>query len=561
MWLTRLTVPAELRSVLNKRELKRSLRTKSEREARLQHPIVLAEFQAELERARRTLESESLLTDAVIKSIIFEWRKSVATSFAGSANAVNPYLNRYAGLIEENNAPVLMVLDDFSSLDMHIKKSQKDGVALKPEIIKKKHDKYFKQLNVLLSNELTPYLASFQITPIIEGNNYRKLLREFAVAYVELTQSALKREISNLDLVKQGVELIDTPSEVDVQGFTVEDLWEEYKATLTSREPDRAEARIRTYSAPMNKFLTTYSGRTVTSIKKRDVAKFRLLLEKLPVKPNAKIKALPLAKQIEKADEEKLPRTSATSVRNQINAISAVFTYGVSQDYIDINPVIGTVSDIKTSKSIKGDKGFNKGQITTIFSSKLFHDNYGPVKADYGRAHYWIPILLYYTGARVEEIAQLHLSDIKLTHEVPHLVITNEQDDQSLKNDGSVRAVPLHNHVIELGFADYVGDLPSSGRLFPKLTKTGTDKKYNTRVRVWFSKYLRDDLGVNHKGMKPMHGFRHTFITMCRELNVRNDVQNTILGHSQSDVSGQYGSFSLKVKNELVQSIPKCFTD
>ena len=130
VWNTRLTVPSELRPILEKRELKRSLRTKNEREARLKHPIVLAEFQAELEQARRTIESESLLTDAVIKSIIFEWRKSVATSFAGNNNAVNPFLNRHAGLIEENNLPVTMVLDDIDILNAKVQKSQSSGSLL-----------------------------------------------------------------------------------------------------------------------------------------------------------------------------------------------------------------------------------------------------------------------------------------------------------------------------------------------------------------------------------------------------------------------------------------------
>lgn len=192
MWLTRLTVPAELRPVINKRELKRSLRTKNEREARLQHPIVLAEFQAELERARRSLESESLLTNAVIQNIIFEWRKAVATSFAGNSKAVNPYLNRYAGLIEENNAPVTMVLDDIDILDAKVQNSQSTGDALKPEVIAKRYDKYFCQLDTLLSYYLAPRLALFQIEPNIQGHNYRQLLLDFAIAYVDVTQSALK---------------------------------------------------------------------------------------------------------------------------------------------------------------------------------------------------------------------------------------------------------------------------------------------------------------------------------------------------------------------------------
>lgn len=222
MWLTRLTVPAELRQILNKRELKRSLKTKIEREARLLHPVVLAEFQAELERARRILESDSLLTDAVIQSIVFDWRKSVATSFANHRDAVNPYLNRYAGVIEENNAPIGMILNDLSNLDAQIQMALDEGNILNPELIAKKHERYYKQLDTLLTHDLVPYLVSFKIEPNLRNNSYRKLLYDFAIAYVEITQSALKREASNINLIKQGAELQSESFLVDVQGVTVE---------------------------------------------------------------------------------------------------------------------------------------------------------------------------------------------------------------------------------------------------------------------------------------------------------------------------------------------------
>jgi len=559
MWQTRLTVPADLQSIVGKTVFKRSLKTKSEREARFLHPPVLAEFQAELERARRTLESESLLTDAVIKSIIFEWRKSVATSFAGNTNAVNPYLNRYAGLIEENNAPVTMVLDDIGILDANVQNNQSTGRALRPEVIAKKYDKYYRQLDTLLSHYLAPRLALFQIEANIQGDNYRQLLLDFALAYVGLTQSALKREVSNIDLTRQGGVLPEISVESDKQSFSVADLWSEYKVTLSRRMPDRAKSRIRDYSIAMNKFISLYGANSVTSIKKREIAEFRSLLEQLPTRPNKEMKALPLNKQTEKADKEGLPRTSATSVKNQINAISAVFTYGVSQDYIEVNPLQGAVSDIRTRRATQEGKGFSNEQLKTIFSSKLFHDNYRPEKADYGEAVYWIPLILYYTGARVEEIAQLYIADISLDHDVPHIRIHGERDDQSVKT-GESRRVPLHEHLIELGFANYVNNLPSNGRLFPKLTNTGTEGKYNTGVRVWFSKYLRE-LGINHAGMKPMHDFRHSFITGCRERNARIDIQRAITGHAQPDVASQYGSFSLELMNELIQAIPKCFDD
>lgn len=559
MWLTRLTVPADLRPIIKKRELKRSLKTKNEREARLKHPIVLAEFQAVLECARRTLENDSLLTDAVAQSIIFDWRRSVANTFSASDKAVNPYLNNYAGSIEENNLPVLMVLDDLSLLNDKVEKARSDGNELDREVVVKGVNRSYKQLNTLLADYLLPSLSSFQIEPNLDSSNYRKLLYDFAIAYVKITESAVKRKISNNDLLKHGAMSLEVLHDTSSEGISVEELWEEYKRSLAIREPDRAKARIRDYSIAMKKFLQVYSHRAVSTIKKRDIAKFRLLLEQLPTRPNKAMKALPLEQQIEKSNEEGLPRSTASSIKNQINAISAVFTYGVSQDYIDVNPVQGTVSDIKTRRTTQEGKGFSNEELTVIFRSKLFHENYRPVKADYGEAVYWIPLLLYYTGARVEEVAQLYIADIDLEHDIPNIRIHGERDDQSVKT-GESRRVPLHNHLLSLGFASYVEGLSSSGRLFPKLTNTGTEGKYNTGVRVWFGKYLRD-IKISHAGMKPMHDFRHSFITGCRDRNARIDVQRSITGHSQPDVASQYGSYSLENMSELIQAIPNCFGD
>ncbi len=97
MWSTRVVIPKELRPIIGRTELKRSLGTKEEREAKLLHPTVLAEFQAEIEKARRKLESDTRLTDGVIEAVIFEWKKAVVEHFYGDAGAINPYLMKAMG--------------------------------------------------------------------------------------------------------------------------------------------------------------------------------------------------------------------------------------------------------------------------------------------------------------------------------------------------------------------------------------------------------------------------------------------------------------------------------
>ncbi|WP_157824411.1 site-specific integrase [Moritella sp. Urea-trap-13] len=538
---TRIGVPANLRDTIGKSELKRSLGTKSESEAKLKHPIVLAEFETILEQARRSLETESKLTDAVIKNIIFAWRKDVATSFSSQSDAINPYIFECGGLIEGNCIPITSLLEDIDRLK-----------PTSPRLESK-----YAQLDSILRSFFNNQLDKYQIVANPSSLQYRKLLNDFAFAYIKMTSSALKKKTSDIDLIHQGATLhYASTKEVNHSGETFSDVWNEFKTAITRREPDKADIRLRDYSSAANKFIKMYPNKAFALLTKADIAQFRNVLEQLPTRPKADIAKLSLTEQIAKVSELNLNTTSQSSTRKQINTISAVFTYAIQQGKVQSNPVIGTVSDIKKSKQSNDEKGYSPEEIATIFASKLFQDNYKPARSDYGKAHYWLPLILHYTGARAEEIAQLYVADIDLNHGIQHFRLHDERHDQSIKT-GIARKVPIHQHLLDLGLIDYISSLPSDGRLFPKLT-AGSIKKYHRGVGKWFAKFVREELGINRAGLQPLHGLRHAFITSCRERDVRYDVQKAITGHSQTDVASQYGRYPLSMMNSIIQGMPKC---
>jgi len=540
-YLTRIGIPANLRDVIGKSELKRSLGTKNESEAKLKHPVVLAEFEAQLEQARRILASESKLTDAVIDNIIFTWRKEVSTVFSSQHDAINPYLSQYGGLIEGNSIPVQSLLEDIDQLKL-----------TSPKLVLK-----YQQLDSILGDFFHNQLEKYQVVANSESVQYRKLLIQFGIAYIKMTESALKKKISDIDLVKQGAVFHDTPViSINARGETFSDLWEEYKVTISRREPDKAYKRLRDYSSAVSKLIKMYPKHDLASITKADIAAFRNILEQLPTRPKADIGKLSFADQIIKVDELSLKTTSPSSVKKQIKTISSVFNYAMQQGKILANPAIGAVSDIRQSITLDDEKGYSAAEVSSIFTSQLFQNNYNPIRANYGRAHYWLPLMLIYTGSRAEEMAQLYVDDLHLLDDIPHIHIRPARPDQTVKTDRP-RKIPIHQHLIDLGFVEYVGSLESDGRLFPKLT-AGNPKKYHRNVGKWFAKYVRRDLGIDRDKIKPLHGFRHAFITSCRERNVRVDIQNAITGHSQSDVASLYGRYTLSVMNEVIQGMPKC---
>lgn len=165
---------------------------------------------------------------------------------------------------------------------------------------------------------------------------------------------------------------------------------------------------------------------------------------------------------------------------------------------------------------------------------------------------WWCPILALYTGARINELAQLKLIDI--VEDAGHWSIsiqpTEDQDlgrsrqrsRQCVKGASAIRTIPLHPKLLEAGFMDFVDDMRRCGhpRLFPHLSagvsiKTGeTNARYSQGVLNQFSTYLKD-LGFS-KGIG-FHAFRHTFVTALSQRGVRDADIALLTGHSKG---GEY---------------------
>ena len=194
---------------------------------------------------------------------------------------------------------------------------------------------------------------------------------------------------------------------------------------------------------------------------------------------------------------------------------------------------------------------FDKSDLDKIFSVHWFTAGTGE-RNKQGRFHlfrphfYWLPLMGLYTGARLNELCQLYISDVKVTESGVHYVDFNldgedkidlDGSDKSLKNPSSIRIVALHPHLVELGLPDYVKALSDAGytRLFPEL-KRDVVKGYGKPAGSWFNgRFLGKQLGMPRDGMRTFHSFRHTFITALNELEVPPDIQSQLAGHSRGD--------------------------
>lgn len=152
---------------------------------------------------------------------------------------------------------------------------------------------------------------------------------------------------------------------------------------------------------------------------------------------------------------------------------------------------------------------------------------------------YWLVLLLLFQICRREEAGQLYLKDIQEVDGITYLNIVDTEKDQTLKNEGSRRKVPLHSSLVKLGVFQYVQSINREGhsRLFPQLTKKGNNG-YADPVGKWFGR-LVTGLGLTNPALV-LHSLRHGGITKLHDAAVPVNLVETLTGHAAGNVHGQY---------------------
>jgi integrase len=155
----------------------------------------------------------------------------------------------------------------------------------------------------------------------------------------------------------------------------------------------------------------------------------------------------------------------------------------------------------------------------------------------------WAALIALYSGARLEEIAQLNAADIrdadanggKLTVIDIHNGGTNK-----LKNESAARLVPVHSELVRAGLLDYV-QYTANGPLFPGLTRRASKGgKVGARLGEIFRKRLVA-LGLKREGLC-FHSFRHTVAGRLDAAGVPQSDAARVLGHAVAGMS--YGTYS-----------------
>ncbi|MGE0098493.1 MAG: DUF6538 domain-containing protein [Hydrogenophaga sp.] len=247
------------------------------------------------------------------------------------------------------------------------------------------------------------------------------------------------------------------------------------------------------------------------------------------------------------------------TINERLSKIKAIYKIAVGRHMLAENPAQDTLGFKESSvqKRKKRRLPFDQDDLRTIFGSEVFTDHRRS-SGQSGEASYWIPILMFYTGARPEEVAGLSIQDIKQDPEhgwYLDLIDRPSGEDldlfeevpkghrRTLKNGHSIRRVPVAQQLIDLGLLRYVDWLRGQGHtvLFPTLQKDWHGK-LSGAFSKFFGRYLRA-LGVKDE-RKVMYSFRHTMKDLLEQARMPTKYLQRFLGHTSGDgtVTDGYGS-------------------
>ena len=262
-------------------------------------------------------------------------------------------------------------------------------------------------------------------------------------------------------------------------------------------------------------------------------------------------------------------RLSGDTQTKLISRMTSLWNFLIDEypEFVNQNVFKKKSVTISTRKAKDKRESFTDEDIKTIFH----HKNYLPsiFEANLNQKikfpYYWIPILACLMGARLEEICQMRVKDIKKVNGIWVYRIREEGDYGSevtkVKNPYSERDIPLHSEIVNtLGFVNYVKHIKKLGkeRTFWELPKRGD--VYHKNVGKFFNQKYLVKIGLKKKG-KSFHSLRHSVETNLTNANVNGRFIDFLQGHSQKGVGGSVYMKGIKPDVLLNDCIEKLIWD
>ncbi|SER41282.1 Site-specific recombinase XerD [Faunimonas pinastri] len=305
----------------------------------------------------------------------------------------------------------------------------------------------------------------------------------------------------------------------------VDGWWKEAKAT------GLAVSTYESYRNTMERFVTFLRHDDAARVTEQDVVRF---------------KDFRLSETNRRTGKLISPKTVKDS---DLAGLKSVFTWAVANLRMQENPARRVT--LKVGKQVRSrSKGFTEAEARAVLTHALHHQQ-ARENPKTQAAKRWTPWLCAYTGARVGEILQLRKHDVRREGDFYFITITPEAGTVKTKE---VREVPLHPHLVELGFIRFVKG-SSDGNLFLNFPAHGDIRKPLRGLRNRMAAFVREV--VPDEAVAPNHAWRHLFKTRGFEAGIQERVLDAICGHAPRTVGAAYGEVTLRTMWASIQTFPR----
>jgi integrase len=230
-------------------------------------------------------------------------------------------------------------------------------------------------------------------------------------------------------------------------------------------------------------------------------------------------------------DELAAAGATHSSLKRVLSSCKSLWSYLRRSSIVELDrtdPFIGIFSlvSLKVTRNRQGRVAWAPDDLAKIYQAAL--DEKDQAVAD-------IIALGAYTGARIDELGHLKVSDVTARGS---LMITDS------KTKAGIREIPLHPEVVSL--VERLKRNAATEYLIP----VNTDNQYDNRGDVLGKRFgrLKKSMGFA-AGSQVFHSIRKTLITLLENAGVPEGVAADIVGHEKKTVT--YGLYSMGTKLEI----------
>ncbi|MBJ9658652.1 tyrosine-type recombinase/integrase [Burkholderia multivorans] len=526
-YYARVRVPALLVGLLQKHEIKISLRTKSLNEARARLPAALIEIHKQIAAVTKVADAVAPPVEEIGRGVLqqiartwFEprWRatseslwKSAPTGMtaADALSNIDPELGRLTPPDDETFGAYLHAARGLLKAGGY---SEPPGSAVET---------------------LAQYMIRGEIECLMGARRFYTEGR-----FYEVVEDPLYRPAGGSGDAVVSLGVAGAPS-----GVTVDQAIERFE-----NDPQRANLSAKNLNGYRQSFklLREIVGgdAPLSAVTREHARRVQEVLAHLPPNATKTFPKMTLVEAASHAAKNGIAPISAKTAEVQLGNFASFFAWAVREHIIDRTPAGGLQPLQEKRSKDEGRQPFSDADLVKLFSADLFREPYHRV-APGSLGRYWVPLLALYHGARLNELCQMETADAGVADGIPFLHFREESatdEEKHLKTRNSERIIPIHPVLQQLGFLDYVEATRRArhARLFPSLTKSATGY-YSDNFSKWFGRFC-DKCGVTDSRLA-FHSFRHGFRDAARAANIPREIAQALGGWSNGDdsTSEDYG--------------------